>query len=226
MPVSDNAAIEVTGYNWVPDFAKGQVRDLRVRWALEEIGLPYKMRLMHPAKPRPEGYVREQPFEQVPVYHENGVHLFESGAILVHIGEKDERLLPRDAQGKGRAIGWVFAALNSVEPALQNLAMIAFFNKDEEWAKLRRQGAEDFARLKLKRISDWLGDKPWLEDRFTIGDIMMACVLRIVEPMGLVDTFPNLRAYLDRLVARPAFKAALDAQLADFTAAAPELVPA
>jgi glutathione S-transferase len=181
---------------------------------------------MHPAKPRPEGYVCEQPFEQVPVYHEDGVHLFESGAILVHIGEKDERLLPRDAQGKGRAIGWVFAALNSVELALQNLAMIAFFNKDEEWAKLRRQGAEDFARLKLKRVSDWLGDKSWLEDRFTIGDIMMACVLRIVEPMGLVDAFPNLRVYLDRMVARPAFKAALAAQLADFTAAAPEAVPA
>ncbi len=221
MPVSETAAIEITGYNWVPDFAKGQVRDLRVRWALEEIGLPYRVRLMHPAEARPEGYVREHPFEQVPTYHEGDIHLFESGAILLHIGEKDERLMPREAAGRARAIAWVFAALNSVEPALQSLALINSFCAGEEWAKLRRPGAEDFARVKLGRVSDWLGTGDWLEGRFTIGDLMMAAVLRMVEPYGLIGEFPVLKSYLDRAEARPAFQTALAAQMRDFTGTPP-----
>ena len=222
MPVAQNAAIEVTAFEWVPDFAKGIVRDLRVRWALEEMGLPYRVRFIRPVGPKPESYVKEQPFEQVPVYRDEDVHLFESGAILVYLGEKDERLLPRDPQGKARAIGWAFAALNSVEPALQDFGLISSIFADREWAKLRKPDAEKLARLKIKRLSDWMGDSEWLEDRFTIGDIMMVSVLRIVEPFGLVNPHTNVRAYIDRATARPAFQAALKAQLAGFTGLPPQ----
>ncbi len=226
MPVSDDADIEITGFSWVPDFVKGQVRDLRVRWALEEIGLPYRTRLLHAAEPRSEDYYREQPFGQVPTYRDGDVHLFESGSILLYLAEKDERLLPQDPAAKARAITWMFASLNSVEPALLNYGLIKLFYAEEEWGKLREPGAREFAQLKLKRVADWLGESEWLEDRFTVADLLMASVLRIVEPLGLLDDFPNLRAYIDHATARPAFKAAFEAQLADFTAPAPEGMPA
>ncbi len=216
MPITTDAAIEISAFDWVPDFAKGQVRDLRVRWALEEAGLDYRERLLDARNDRPAGYYREQPFGQVPVYREGPLQLFETGAIVQHIGEKDERLLPRDPVGRARAIQWQFAALNSVEPALQNLASIDLFYPGEEWAKLRRPGAEDFARLKLKRVSDWLGDSEWLEDRFTVGDLLMSSVLRIAGHTDLVGEHPNLAAYHARCETRPAFQRALDAQLAAF----------
>ena len=147
MPVNPNASIEISAFRWVPDFAAGLVRDLRVRWALEEAGLDYRVRLLGAEKPA--GYVREQPFEQVPTYREDEVQIFESGAIVQYIGEKEERLLPRDPQGRFRAIQWTYAALNSVEPALQQVVLCDIFYPKEEWSKLRRPGAEEFARLKL-----------------------------------------------------------------------------
>ena len=221
MPVDPNADIEITAFAWVPPFAEGLVRDLRPRWALEEIGLPYRVELLEGER-SPEYYL-EQPFGQVPCYREGPMKIFESGAIVQYIGEKSERLLPRDAVPRMRAIQWTYAALNSVEPAILNLFAVTIFYADEEWAKLRRAGAEDFARLKLKRVADWLGDKTWLEgDQFTIGDLLMVTVLRILRHTDLVAEQPNLAAYVARAEQRPAFQRALADQLAVFKQHQPE----
>jgi glutathione S-transferase len=221
MSINPDASIEFTAFKWVPEFAQGLVRDLRVRWALEEAGLEYRVRLL--GQQRPPDYVKEQPFEQIPCFSDGEVKIFESGAIVQYIGEKNEALLPRDPQSKFRAIQWTYAALNSVEPAIQNVFAVTVFYADQEWAKLRRPGAEEFARLKLKRVSDWLGDKQWLEDdRFTIGDLMMVTVLRNLNHTDMVAEFPNLTAYQKRGEARPAFKRALTDQLAVFAANQPQ----
>ena len=185
MPLNNNADIEITAFRWVPDFAQGLVRDLRVRWALEEAGLDYRVRLLD--QERPPEYLLEQPFDQVPCFNDGKVRIFETGAIVQYIGEQSETLLPRDPQGRFRAIQWTYAALNSVEPAFINLLLVDIFYAGEEWAKLRRPGAEDFARLKLKRVSDWLDGNEWLEDRFTIGDLLMVTLLRFLRHTDLVD---------------------------------------
>lgn len=220
MPLKQDASIEITAFRWVPEFAQGVVRDLRARWALEEAGLDYRVRLL--GIPRPPEYLKEQPFDQVPCFDDGKVKIFESGAIIQYIGEQSEVLLPRDPQGKYRAIQWTYAALNSVEPAILNLLLIDVFFKGEKWATLRRPGAEEFTKLKLKRISDWLGDKDWLEDRFTIGDLMMTTTLRFLRHTDLVAQVPNLAAYLKRAESRPAFKQALSDQLAAFAANQPQ----
>lgn len=221
MAVNDNAPIEITAFRWVPEFAQGVVRDLRARWALEEAGLDYRVRLLD--QQRPPEYLLEQPFDQVPILRDGEVRIFESGAIAQYIGEKSEALLPRDPQSKYRAIQWTYAALNSVEPALMNLLLIDLFFTGEEWAKLRRPGAEEFARLKLKRVSDWLGDKQWLEgDRFSIGDLLMITVLRFLRHTSLVAEFPNLADFVRRGEARPAFQRALNDQLATYKQHEPE----
>lgn len=215
MPLNENAPIEITAFAWVPDFAQGVVRDLRVRWALEEAGLDYRVRLL--GQQRPSEYLLEQPFDQVPCFNDGKVRIFETGAILQYIGEQHEALLPQDPQGRFRAIQWTYAALNSVEPTIFNVLLIDIFYADEEWAKLRRPGAIEFATLKLKRVSEWLGDKQWLEgDRFTIGDLMMITVLRFLRHTDLVAGFPNLADYLQRGEARPAFQQALADQLAAY----------
>ena len=221
MPLNPNASIEITAFEWVPDFAKGVVRDLRARWALEEAGLDYRVRLL--GQQRPAEYLLEQPFDQVPVLKDGDVCIFESGAILQYVGEQSETLLPRDKRERFRAIQWTYAALNSVEPAILNLLLIDIFFTGEEWAKLRRPGAEDFAKLKLKRVSDWLDGKEWLEEGFTIGDLMMVTVLRLLRHTGLVAEFPKLKAYLERGEARPAFRRALADQLAVFAANQPQM---
>lgn len=220
MPLKSDAPIEITAFRWVPDFAQGVVRDLRARWALEEAGLDYRVRLL--GQERPLEYLKEQPFDQVPCFSDGEVRIFETGAIVQYIGEKSEALLPRDKQGRYRAIQWTYAALNSVEPAILNLLLIDIFYAGEEWAKLRRPGAEGFARQKLKRVSDWLGNKEWLEDRFSIGDLVMVSVLRFLRHTELVAEIPNLAAYLHRGQERPAFKQALSDQLAAYAANQPE----
>jgi glutathione S-transferase len=220
MPLNPNAEIEITAFRWVPDFAQGVVRDLRARWALEEAGLDYRVRLL--GQPRPPEYLREQPFDQVPCFSDGEVRIFESGAIVQYIGEKSQTLLPRDKQQRYRAIQWTYAALNSVEPAILNLLLIDVFFKGEQWAELRRPGAEDFVKLKLKRVSDWLGDKEWLEDEFSVGDLVMITVLRFLRHTDLVGEIPNLAAYLKRGERRPAFKQALSDQLAAFAANQPQ----
>ena len=216
MTIDKNAPIEITAFDWVPDFARGLVRDLRLRWALEEAGLSYRVRLLDAMAERPEDYFLEQPFGQVPVFVEGDVHMFETGAILLYLGERSDALLPGDRSARTRAMCWVVAALNSVEPAIMSLTAIDLFYAEEEWAKLRRPGAEEFARLKLSRVAAWLGDKHYLEDRFTVADLLMVTVMRNLRGTGLVAEFPNLAAYMARCEARPAFKRALDAQLADF----------
>ena len=222
MPVNPNAPIEITAFRWVPDFAQGLVRDLRARWALEEAGLDYRVRLLD--QERPPEYLLEQPFDQVPCFSDGEVRIFETGAIVQYIGEKSEALLPRDKQGRYRAIQWTYAALNSVEPALLNLLLIDLFFTDEEWAKLRRPGAVDFVKLKLQRVSDWRGDKDWLEgDRFTIGDLVMVTTLRFLRHTDIVAQFPNLAALVKRGESRPAFQRALSDQLAAFAANQPQM---
>ena len=224
MAVNPNASIEITAFNQVPDFAKGLVRDLRVRWALEEVGLDYRVRLV--GTPRPTDYILDQPFDQVPCFRDDQVRIFESGAIVQYIGEKSEALLPREPQARYRAIQWTYAAINTVEPAILNVFAVTVFHADQEWAKLRRPGAEEFARLKLKRVSDWLGEKQWLEgDGFTIGDLVMVTVLRNLNHTGMVAEFSNLAAYQKRGEARPAFQRALSDQLAVFAANQPQAEP-
>jgi len=217
--MTEDPMIEITAFRAVPGFARGLVRDLRVRWALEEAGLPYRARLLNPGETDNAEYRALQPFGQVPVFQEDGFDLFESGAIVLYLGERSQALLPADPQGRARALQWAFAALNSVEPNISALALIDLFHADQEWAKLRRPGAEAFARRRLDQVSAALGDKPFLDGaRFTAGDLLMATVLRILP--ALVDQDPRLAAYRDRCTARPAFGRALAGQLADYDLAA------
>lgn len=219
--------IKVTAFEWVPPFAAGLVRDLRIRWALEEAGEAYEERLLAQGEQNSPEYRAIQPFAQVPVYEEDGLTLFESGAILLHIGERSEVLLPPDPAERARAIQWVFAALNSIEPHVQNLALIDLFYPDEQWAKQRRPGAAEFVEKRLDALAARLGDKEYLDDsRFTAGDLMMTTVLRILRHTDLVAARPALHAYQLRCEARPAFKKALADQIAPFAKNAPPAVAA
>lgn len=210
--------ITISAFHWVPPFAQGQVRDLRVRWALEEAGLSYRARLLEQGDQDTAEYRALQPFGQVPIFEEDGQVLFESGAIVLHIGERSEALLPKDAMARARATQWLIAALNSIEPHVMNVAVLDSFYGDQEWARLRRPSAEAFARHRLTSLAKALGDKPHLDgERFTAGDLMMATVLRIIPE--LIDD-PRLAAYLERCTARPAFQRALAAQMGDFRDAA------
>ncbi len=213
--------LTISAFKSVPDFAKGQVRDLRARWALEEAGLRYETRLLEQGdQDKPESRAL-QPFGQVPILIDDDMVLFESGAILLHIGSKSEALLPKDPAARARATQWLIAALNSVEPSLVNLMLIDKIFTSEEWAKLRRPAALEFARRRLAGLSNSLGDKPYLDgDRFTVGDLMMATVLRIPAYSDIVTSDARLGPYLARCVSRTAFKRALDAQMGDFRAAA------
>ena len=213
--------ITISAFKWVPDFARGQVRDLRVRWALEEAGLPYRTRLLDQGDLDKPEYRALQPFGHVPIFAEDGFLLFESGAIVLHIGERSEALLPKDPEARARATQWLIAALNSIEPFVMNVAVIDLFYANEEWAKLRRPGAVEFVQRRLSALSSSLGDKPYLDgDRFTAGDLMMTTVLRILKHTDIVTSDARLAAYIDRCTARPAFKRAFDAQVGDFRDAA------
>jgi glutathione S-transferase len=217
MPVVPNASVRISAFNWVPPFAQGQVRDLRPRWALEEAGIAYAVRKLDAMAERPADYYEEQPFGQVPSYHDDTVSLFESGAIVLHIGRDCEMLLPADPAARARATAWLIAALNTVEPYLMQLATIDVFAAGEEWARLRRPGVIEMIDKRLSRLSDALGDKAYLDGgRFTAADLMMTTVLRITDGKGLLDRYSNLGAYKARCQARPAFQAALAAQIADF----------
>jgi len=215
MPINPRADIEVTAFSWVPQPAQGLVKDLRVRWALEEAGLDYRVRLI--GMERPDGYAREQAFCQVPCFRDNDVQIFESGAILQYIGEKSKALLPRETQARYRAIQWSCAALSSIEPFVQFRSLLNNFWAEQEWAEAAKPTFDHFARLRLQQLGDCLGGNRWLEgDRFTIGDLMMVTVLRIADRSGQLADFPNLAAYVKRGEARPAFQQALSDQLAAF----------
>jgi glutathione S-transferase len=213
--------ITISAFRWVPPFARGQVRDLRVRWALEEANLSYRTRLLEQDDKDQADYRALQPFGQVPIFMEGDFALFESGAIVLHIGERSAALLPEEPGARARATQWLIAALNSIEPFMMNVAVIDLFYANEEWAKLRRPGAEAFVRQRLRALSEALGDKAYLDgDRFTAGDLMMTTVLRILSHTDIVTSDPRLAAYVERCTARPAFQRALDSQLGDFRQAA------
>jgi glutathione S-transferase len=206
----------LTAFKWVPPFAQGLVRDLRVRWALEEAGLPYTEKLLAAGEQNLPAHRAVQPFGQVPVYEEDGLTLFESGSIVMHIGEKSETLLPKDPARRSRARTWMFAALNSVEPAVQNLTTIDVFYPSEEWAKLRRPGAEKMALSRLHGVAASLEGREYLEDGFTAGDLLMVSVLRLLRHTSMVNDIRVLADYQARCEARPAFERALAAQLVHF----------
>ncbi len=208
--------ITVTAYDWVPPFAQGLVRDLRIRWALEEVGMPYRVELIS-IRRKPADYRQWQPFGQAPAYEEDGLRLFESGSILLHIAEKSAILAPQDGAARARMISWVFAAVNSVEPSLQNLAEVDFFHPEKDWAKARRPVVVESVKRRLGALADALGERDYLEGGFTAGDLMMATVLRIARHTDLVEE-AGLGDYLRRCEARPAFEKALAGQMGDFKA--------
>lgn len=208
--------ITVSAFRWVPDFARGLVRDLRVRWALEEAGLPYEVWLLGQHDKNSDTYRALQPFGQVPAYEENGFVLFESGAIVHHIASKSEVLMPRDEKARARTLSWMFAALNSIEPQIQNLTAMDLSHADKAWAKERRPAVLEMAQTRLAALSKWLEGRDYLEDRFTAADLLMTTVLRIPRHCDLVTSMPALESYRQRCEARPAFKRALSAQMADF----------
>lgn len=218
MPVDPRAEIVITGFAWVPDFARGFVRDLRPRWACEEAGLSYRERLIDHESAKGAEYLREQPFGQVPAYRDDEVQIFESGAMVLRIAERSEQLMPRDVAGRARVLTWVTAALNSVEPFVRDLVSIDEFSKGEEWAVLRRPYAVETLRGRLASLSTWLSTKAYLEGEFTAADIIMATVLREIPDQNMLAEFPNLLDYRDRCIGRPAFERALQAQLASFAA--------
>ncbi|MEO6154012.1 MAG: glutathione S-transferase family protein [Croceibacterium sp.] len=214
--MSENTRPTVTAFNWVPEFARGLVRDLRVRWALEELGRSYDTELFGANKPRPDDYLARQPFDQVPAFTDNGLQIFETGAILLYLGEQDGRLLPSDAQARWTAIAWLFSALNSVEPVVQRITSYDLFHKDKPWMPDAREASLGLCKQKLKRVSDALDGKDWLAGEFSVADIAMVTVLNNLRHTDLVAEYPALAAYKARGEARPAYRRALDAQLADF----------
>jgi glutathione S-transferase len=209
MPLDPAAETLISGLRHVPAFAHGNVRDIRIRWALEEIGRPYRVELFDGMAPRPDDYRRWQPFGQVPAYKDSQVRLFESGAILLHLGEQDERLLPREPQAKADATAWLIGALNSVEPMIMQIVSLDIFQAGKPWAKEARPTAVDFAKSRLKRVAEALGEDDWLTGRFTVADIMMVTVLRNLDYTDILDRFPTLKAYKQRGEERPAFRQAL-----------------
>jgi glutathione S-transferase len=208
----------LTAFDWVPEFARGLVRDLRVRWALEEIGRPYDTELLNARAPRSEEYVARQPFDQVPAFRDGDLDLFETGAILLYLGERDERLLPAEGQARWAAISWLFSALNSVEPVVQRIVSYDIFHKDKPWAPEAREASLGLCKQKLRRVTDALKGKDWLAGQFSIADIAMVTVLNNLRHTDLVAEQPALAAYKARGEARAAYRRALDAQFADFTA--------
>jgi glutathione S-transferase len=213
--------ITLTTYERVPDFAAPLMKAFRVRWALEEAGMPYRVRTLAlgPDHRSPEHLAR-QPFGQAPAIEEDGLVLFESGAIALHIAERSEALMPRDPVERARAVAWLFAALNSVEIWIQQLASIDLFHAKEAWAGERRPKVEAFVRDRLAMLEAALGGREYLEGHFTVGDLMVADVLRILRHTDLLDSYPALKAYKERCEARPAFRCAMAAQMHGFGLAA------
>ena len=211
--------ITITAFERSPDRGMGLARDTRVRWALEEVGQPYEVRLVSFRAMKEPEHLAVHPFGQIPTYEEGGLALFETGAIVFHIAERHAGLLPEDANARARAITWMFAALNTMEPPIVDRETATLLERDETWHEQRLPVLEDRIRKRLGELSDRLGDADWLDGAFTAGDLVMIGVLRRLNRSGLLDEYPNLSAYVARGEARPAFKRAFDAQLADFTAA-------
>jgi glutathione S-transferase len=209
----------ITAFERSPDRGKGLARDMRVRWALEEVGQPYDVHLLSFSAMKEPAHRALHPFGQIPTYEEDGLVLFESGAIVFHIAERHAGLLPDDANARARAITWMFAALNTVEPPIFDRDLVKILERDEPWYERRLRVLEDSIRKRLGALSSRLGDADWLDGAFSAGDLLMVTVLRRLHGSGMLEEYPNLAAYVARGEGRPAFKRAFAAQAADFTAA-------
>jgi glutathione S-transferase len=214
--------ITITAFERSPDGGKGLARDTRVRWALEEVGQPYEVRLVSFRAMKEPAHLALHPFGQIPTYEEGDLALFETGAIVLHIAERHAGLLPNDPNGRARAITWMFAAVNTVEPPILELGTARLLEGDKPWNKERLPLVEDRVRSRLKQLSARLGDADWLDGgAFSAGDLMMVSVLLRLRSSGILDEYPSLAAYLARGEARPAYKRAFDAQLAVYTGKSP-----
>ncbi|MES1264091.1 MAG: glutathione S-transferase family protein [Variovorax sp.] len=214
--------ITITAFKWVPPFAQGLVRDLRVRWALEEAGLPYEEQLLGPGEQDSPAHRAVQPFGQVPVYQEGDLTLFESGAIVMHVAQKSAALLPPDVSARAQVLQWMFAALNSIEPHVLNVTSLDHFFAAEEWAKGRRPSAEQMLHKRLQGLSKALGSRDYLVEGFTAADLVMTTVLRFLRHTNVVAGYANLAALQARCEARPAFQRALQVQMTNFEKFAPK----
>jgi glutathione S-transferase len=211
--------ITITAFERSPDGGKGLARDTRVRWALEEVGQPYEVRLVSFKAMKEPAHLALHPFGKIPTYEEGGLALFETGAIVFNIAERHAGLLPYDANARARAITWMFAALNTVEPPILELETARLLESDKPWNKERMPLVENRVRDRLKQLSARLSDADWLDGVFSAGDLMMVSVLLRLRSSGILDEFPNLAAYVARGEARPAYKRAFEAQLAVNSAA-------
>lgn len=211
--------ITITAFERSPDRGNGLARDMRVRWALEEAGQPYEVRLLSFQAMKQPGHLALQPFGQIPTYEEGDLVLFESGAIVFHIAERHGGLLPADADARARAIAWMFAALNTVEPPVFDRALARILERDQPWYEQRLQALEDTIRKRLDALSGRLGDADWLDGAFSAGDLLMITVLRRLQGSDLLAEHPNIAAYVARGEARPAYQRAFAAQAAVFRAA-------
>lgn len=208
--------ITITAFERSPDRGKGLARDMPVRWALEEVGRPYEVRLISFRTMKEPAHRARNPFGQIPTYEEGDLVLFESGAIVLHIAERNKGLLPEDTNARARAIAWMFAALSTVEPPIVERSMAVLFDRNKSWHAERLAIIEDRVRGRLGELSTRLGDAEWLEGAFSAGDLVMVAVLRRLNGSGLLEEHPNIAAYVARGEARPAFKHAFAAQLAVF----------
>ena len=214
----------ITAFESSPDEGQGLARDMRVRWALEEVGQPYEVRLVSFKAMKETAHRKLHPFGQIPTYEESDLVLFESGAIIFHIAERHAGLLPDDANARARAITWIFAALNTVEPPIVEREQAPYQERDKPWYEERLPIIEDRVRTRLDDLSSQLGDADWLDGAFSAGDLLMVLVLRRLEGTGILEEYPNLSAYVARGEARPAYKRAFDAQLVVFTSKPPDRV--
>jgi glutathione S-transferase len=211
----------LTAFETSPDRGRGLARDTRVRWALEEVGQPYEVRLVSFGAMKEPAHRALHPFGQIPTYEEGNLVLFESGAIVFHIAERHAGLLPSDAHARARAITWMFAAINTVEPPILDLVTVKLVEGDKPWSEQRLPLVQDRIRVRLGELSARLGDAEWLDGAFSAGDLIMVAVLLRLRMSGMLDGYPNLSAYVARGEARPAYKRAFAAQLAVFTGKPP-----
>lgn len=208
----------ITAFENSPDRGRGMARDMPVRWAFEEVGQPYDIRLVSFAEMKQPAHMALQPFGQIPTYEDGDLGLFESGAIVLHIAECHAGLLPKDSDARARAIAWMFAAKSTVEPVIVESEVVKYLESDKSWSEERMAMVNDRIRDRLKQLAKRLGDADWLDGEFSAGDLLMINVLRRLSGSGILEEFPNLAAYVARGEARPAFKRAFEAQKAVFTA--------
>jgi len=208
----------ITAFKTSPDRGRGLARDMQVRWALEELGLPYDVRLVTFAEMKEPAHMALQPFGQIPTYQDGDLVLFESAAIVHHLALNHPGLMPEDADARARVLAWMFAAVATLQPPIVELGMASLFDRDKPWFEARQTGLEQNVRVRLQQLSDRLGNADWLDGAFSAGDLMTIGVLRRLGSSGLLNDYPRLAAYVARAEARPAFKRAFDDQLAVFQA--------